>query len=152
MAIPNDYHVVVVDLKDCFLLFIYNLRIHPNLLSVFPLLISESCTKGVGGLCCPPMALCQGGGVGGQRPQLCVIHWLNCILVVDWGVGAGAGCDLHAGLQALYEEMQQSGLVVAPRKMQTVTVFPFRCLGCWLLQIRVRPQEVILKTRSPLHS
>lgn len=50
------------------------------------------------------LALCQGGGGWGQRPQLCVIHWLNCILVVDWEVGQG-GCDLHAGLQALYEEL-----------------------------------------------
>ena len=122
VTIPKDYHMVVIDLKSCFLLLVCVLRTHPSLLSVFPLLTSESCTKGINGLCCTRAwqvvrlcASCVWGNVPSYMP-----------FIVDGILVAASGeCDLHAGLGALCGGLLRSGLVVVLQRVRNISFLVF---------------------------
>lgn len=120
--------------RTAFLPFLCILRTYPNLLLAFPLNFREPHQRYYW------VVLPQGAA---NSPTLCqecvsralqppreqhhsyVIHYMDAILIA-----ASKECDLHAGLQTLYEGLKRCGFVV-PEKM--LTMFPFQYLGHQLL-------------------
>ena len=149
VGIPAGYHLLVIDLKDCF----FTIPLHPKDSDKFafsvPSINFKEPYKRYQWVTLPQgmansSVICQMfvarviAPIRHKYSQLYISHYLDDILL--------AGQDPEIVLEAfadLQECLAHAGLVIASEKVQQQ--FPYQYLGHQLLQTGVKPQKVTLR-------
>lgn len=155
VAIPKNWHLIVIVLKDCF----FTIPLHPKDspyfdFSVLSLNLMEPCKRYQWVVLPQGMAnsptICQIyvslaiEPIRLKYPQLYIIHYMDDILLP-----AEQEAPLMDVLGDLQDSLQTANLQIAPKKIQKM--FPYQYLGHQLLRNGVCPQKIILRLDS-LHT
>ena len=146
--IPQSWFLIVIDLKDCF----FTVPLHPNDRSQFafsvPVINNAQPMKCYQWKVLPQgmknsRTICQCyvhsvlGPIRQQNPHLVIYHYMDDILLAAQEQEA-----LQKGYQQLQNRLVQSGLQIAPEKIQQVE--PWKYLGHILTYCSLRPQRLCL--------
>lgn len=149
IAIPSKWHLIIIDLKDCF----FTIPLHPNDCKRFAFSIPSINFKEPAlryqWVCLPQgMAnsptLCQMFvtqallPVRRLYPSCYIIHYMDDILIA-----AQRKEELLMAYAKLQRDLRKAGLVMAPEKVQIG--YPYQYLGYKILKEGVRPQKVQIR-------
>lgn len=149
VGIPKDWHMLVLDLKDCFFSIPLHLEDAPRFAFTLPSINLKAPSQRFHWVVLPQgmmnsSTICQIyvdkalEGIRSQFPNIYLIHYMDDLLIA-----AETRSILWLAAQCIYQALATAGLVVAPDKIQTD--FPYQYLGHQLLPTGVTPQNLTIR-------